>query len=199
MKGFRGVVNMYNKGYNKPLLIVAVIFTAVTLVLGLYFYTHGKSIPEPTGTVLTQEFMENYVHRRAYTTLGSSLLVGTFFWGGTIILALIWNLSQAGIIRKYAVTTAMIFFALVFPVLACGNSIPVLVNKPRVETVQVIGRFERHGRKHSTYRFRFTNGSSGVVSFAEYKDVPDRSKYYVIMCGNYCAGTFNADHYVDLS
>ena len=186
---------MREKDFNKPLFIVALIFTAVTLILGLAFSAHGKSIPEPTGTVLTQEFMENYAHRRAYTTLGSSLLVGTLFWGGTIILALIWNLSQSGIIRKYAVTTAMILFALVFPVLACGNSVPVLVNKPRAETVQVIGRFERHGRKHSTYRFRFTNGSSGVVSFAEYKDVPDRSAYYVIMCGNECAGAFSADEY----
>ena len=36
------------------------------------------------------------------------------------------------------------------------------------------------------YKFRFSNGASGNVSYGEYINVPDGSKYHVIMCGNYC-------------
>lgn len=186
---------MYNRGYNKPLLIGAAAFTALTFIFGLFFYVHGKAIPEPTGMVLTQEFVENYADRRAFVSLGGALLVGSLFGFGTVILALIWNLSSADNLRKYGVTCMMLLCALVFPALACGNSIPVIVGKPHVETVKVVTRSEKPGRKHSYYKFRFSNGASCNVTWGEYKNVPDRSEYYVIMSGHECAGAFNADNY----
>ena len=189
---------MENKGVNRPLLIGAVIFTFLMVVFGLFFCVHASTIPQDTEKVITLEFAEHYVKKEVYKDIGMSMLGGAVFGGGLIILALLWNYSRSTVMKYLA--TAMMLFCAIFPLgVTCSNSVPMLTNKPRVETVQVVSRFEKHGGRTTHYKFRFSNGASGNVSYGEYKNVPDGSKYHVIMCGNYCAGTFNADHYVDLS
>lgn len=139
--------------------------------------------------------MENYCDAKALKGIGNTCLFSALFTGGAIFIALIWYYSGKPFATKAFVTICMFLG----PVLILGTSLPknitILVKEPRVETVYVTGRRSRFAKRHSVYKFVFSNGKEDTVSYDEYKNVPDRSEYYVIMSGHECAGAFNADNY----
>ncbi len=186
---------MREKDFNRPLLIASVILTIVLIFVGLIAKSEAASIPEPGGTVLTVSFMENYCDAKALKGIGNTCLFSALFTGGAIFIALIWYYSGKPFATKVFVTICMFMG----PVLILGTSLPkniaILVKEPRVETVYVTGRHSRFAKRHSVYKFVFSNGKEDTVSYDEYKNVPDKTEYFMVMCGNECADTFVPGEY----
>lgn len=186
---------MDRNGYNRPLLIASAIAAVVLILVGIITLTNASSITEPTGTVLTENFIEAYSYKKAYQSLGEASLVSVFFLVGTMLLALLWNTSRRSLPGKIAIVVMMLAIPVVYLGKIMPENIDILVHKPHVETVSVFSRTVSHGRKHSYYKFIFSNGKKGRVSYEEYKNVPDGAEYYIIVCGQECTGAFNADSY----
>ena len=177
------------------LFIGSAAYTGFMVVFGILFFILATTIPEPEGTVLTGTFAMNYVDKIIFRDLEVACLVGFTF--GVMALLFVVGTRKRNEYSSVLILT-LIAFAVIIPLPLVRGSVLKMVNDTRVETVQVTGRYQTtpYGRHSSPSNiFRFSNGSSGRVSYNEYRYTPDGTTYYVIMNGNVCVEVFNPDEY----
>lgn len=192
----RGNFNMKIRieSYKRPMFIVSVILIVTAILLGPYCVIRYLSCHETEGTVITQEFVENYIGKYRFEQLVASCGGALFFGVLGVVLAI--DPGPARSYTKGVIGSLMwIFVSLLVVAIPICHNIPTVFYEPRVETVTVIDRHMIPSRHDNVYRLVYSNGAAGTVDQETYENVPDGTTYYVIMCGNYCSEEFRAGEY----
>ena len=180
--------------YRIPMLVVSILLIIAAVCIGPRNVMSYVSSHDAEGTVLTSEFVQDYVGRAK----SGQLIVASFAALIFGVIGLILSLQRSPARSGFAgVIGTIIWIVVSFTVIAIPvcRDLPLILYEPRVDTVQVTDRRIVTTRRKDIYRFTFSNGASDTVDQAAYESVPDGTTFYVIMCGGTCCESFNADEY----
>lgn len=161
--------------------------TVLDIVLLLIFRNVSE---KPTGTYLTDYYMENLRSYYLFNTISqilSFLFIGLFIT--CVLTALVGSKPFTIILIGIDVAIFVSFF-----VISAG---PYL-NKPHLETSKLVYADYQYNRYSldDSYVLIFENGASKKVSERDYEYGSKGKEYNLVMCGNKCVEAYDAKVYL---
>ena len=126
---------------------------------------------------------------------GAFLYLFIFLLGAVIALFLadyfeLPKLPAAGVI--------CIILGIVFFIMILSYTLPVIINKPEVQTVTVTDTYaEYRGAKFKSWHYGvcLSNGTKHVLPYEEYAAAQAGDQYYAVMCGHLNIGIYKTSDY----